>query len=292
MALREAQIPLILMLGEYIAPEDGYTFDHLENGDAREAYGYAGGPLPGGLIADGSPLRLYGTPTTAGPFEFWVQFPFNPSNGSEPTVHVTGEVTEPEPETVTAAPPVFDDDALTVTLPESVGVVYSLDGHEQPAGDYSVAAGSSVTVTAEPVDAGYVLEGDTEWSHEFPAGEPSPLDLLKPDTETETVVGTLAPRVLLHTGTASSPEALMLARAGVAAVLQYVNGYTRGRGFHGMIPERDLQAVIVASSARLFTNPEQVTSFTSGDYTERPAILAGWTLAELAVLRRHRRTYR
>lgn len=292
MALREATLPLILALGELIPEADGYTFDHMENGDAQEAYGYGGGPLPAGLVAAGSPLRLYGTPGTAGPFEFWVQFPFNPRTGSEPKVHVTGEITEPAPETVTAAPPVFDDDALTVTIPESVGVAYSLEGEIQPAGDYSVAAGSSVTVTAEPVDAGYVLEGDTEWAHEFPAGEPSPLDLLKPDTETETVVAALSPRVLLHTGTASTPEALTLARAGLSAVLQYVNGYTRGRGFHGMIPERDLQAVIVASSARLFTNPEQVTSFTSGDYTERPAILAGWTLAELAVLRRHRRKYR
>lgn len=290
MALREATIPLLLTLDELIPEADGYTFDHLENGEAESAFGTDG--VPAGTVADGSPLRLYGTPITPGPFEFWVQFPFDRSNGSEPKVHVTGEITEPAPETVTAAPPVFDDDALTVMIPESVGVAYSLEGEIQPAGDYSVAAGSSVTVTAEPVDAGYVLEGDVEWSHEFPAGEPNPLDLLKPDTETETVVGTLAPRVLLLTGTGSSPEALTLARAGVSAVLQYVNGYTRGRGFHGMIPERDLQAVIVASSARLFTNPEQVASFTSGDYTERPAILAGWTLAEMAVLRRHRRSYR
>jgi len=287
MALREAPLPLILTLGEHIPSDDGYTFDHLENGDAESARS-----LPAGMVADGSPLRLYGTPITPGPFEFWVQFPFDRNTGEEPTAHITGEVTEPEPETVTAAAPVFDDDALTVTIPESVGVAYSLDGQEQPAGDYSVAAGASVTVTAAPVDAGYVLEGETEWSHDFPADEPSPLDLLKPDAETETVIGALAPRVLAHTGTASSPEALTLARAALSAVLQYVNGYTRGRGFHGMVPERDLQAVIVASSARLFTNPEQVVSFTSGDYTERPAILAGWTLAELAVLRRHRRTYR
>lgn len=75
-------------------------------------------------------------------------------------------------------------------------------------------------------------------------------------------------------------------------VLEYVRGYVRDRGFIGYVPHRSLQAVIVSAGVRLFINPEQLTYYSTGDYSERPATLTGWTAAELGVLRRFRRTYR
>ena len=41
----------------------------------------------------------------------------------------------------------------------------------------------------------------------------------------------------------------------------------------------------MAAAARLVANPEQLTYYATGDYTERPAVLTGYTLAELGVLR-------
>ena len=79
---------------------------------------------------------------------------------------------DPEPEIVTAAPPTFDDEALTVTIPDSTGVVYSVNGEEVAAGVYTYPYGTAVTVTAA-ADDGYVLEGVTEWTHTFPV-EPEP----------------------------------------------------------------------------------------------------------------------
>lgn len=114
-----------------------------------------------------------------------------------------------------------------------------------------------------------------------------PWELLDEDPDAARIVAALSPRVLRLVDDADGDSAL--AGTGVAVVLEYVKGYTRGRGFRSGIPERDVQAVIVAASARLYTNPEQVTTYTAGDYSERPAVLAGWTTAELGVLHRHRR---
>lgn len=80
---------------------------------------------------------------------------------------------DPEPEIVTAAPPTFDDEALTVTIPDSTGVVYSVNGEEVAAGVHTYPYETAVTVVASPVDDGYVLEGVTEWTHTFPV-EPDP----------------------------------------------------------------------------------------------------------------------
>lgn len=295
MPLQPMTNPLVLPLGVLIPEADGYDFTTLPGGGGAYPETITPEPPTGLTVSTWTNsygvtkmTALYGTPTVAGTTEHSVRI----TDGGT-VVPLTIVVEAPAPEPVTAAAPVFDDAALTVTIPEVVGVVYSVNGTERAAGTYPATPEATMTVTAEPVDAGYALEGETEWSHDFPAGVPDPLALLEADPQTELVIDALAPRVVKHAGRpADEAGAEDLARAGVSAVLQYVNGYTRGRGFHGMVPERDLQAVIVASSARLFTNPEQVTSYTLGDYTERPAILNGWTMAEMAVLRRHRVTYR
>lgn len=102
----------------------------------------------------------------------------------------------------------------------------------------------------------------------------------------------LADRIIRHAGgklAEADGDQLVMARDHALTVLEYVKGYTRGRGFVGYLPHRSLQAVIVAGGARLYVNPEQLTFFQHGDYSERPATLAGWTMAERAVLRRFRR---
>lgn len=303
MATQPFTDPLTLTVGVLIPEADGFTFDHLLTADST-ADTITPSPPPAGLTfskpynSGGPPWnligRLSGTPSTVGVHTVSVRGTFSElEQGTPNTGALTINVVEPGPEPVTAAPPVFDDVALTVTIPESIGVAYSLNGTPVPAGTTESGAGLTVTVTAAPLDAGYVLEGDTEWSHTFP-GEP-PEDwsaLLTEDPEALTVRAALAPRVVKHTAALEDSDATELASAHVGVVLEYVRGYTRGRGFHGMIPERDLQAVIVAAAARLFTNPEQVASFTMGDYSERPAILAGWTMAEMGVLRRHRVIWR
>ena len=103
----------------------------------------------------------------------------------------------------------------------------------------------------------------------------------------------LAPRVADYLGrltdNAARTRAVTIAATVLPMVAEYVRGYTRGRGYTGAQPDRALMAVIVAAAARVVANPEQVTYYATGDYSERPATLTGWTLPELAVLRRYRK---
>lgn len=119
--------------------------------------------------------------------------------------------------------------------------------------------------------------------------------MMDDDPQAVFVATRLAERIITHAGRSVSelePDEVLTARDHAMTVLEYVRGYVRGRGFIGYVPHRSLQAVIVSAGARLFVNPEQVTQYTTGDYSERPATLTGWTSAELSVLRRFRRTYR
>lgn len=77
-------------------------------------------------------------------------------------------------------------------------------------------------------------------------------------------------------------------------VATFVHGYTRGNGFDssGRVQDAPLEAVIVSAAARLVVNPEQLWQYSVGDYSERPAVLQGWTLPEIAVLHRYRRRSR
>ena len=109
--------------------------------------------------------------------------------------------------------------------------------------------------------------------------------------EPDPVIKTLAGRALIFLGRADEldePDALQLAMEHVSIVLEYVRGYTRGRGFTDA-PAVPLRAVIVSASARLIANPSQVVSYRTGDYSETPAILAGWTIPERGVLHRYRK---
>lgn len=123
-----------------------------------------------------------------------------------------------------------------------------------------------------------------------PDPDPDPGDDPDPWDEWDELTTRLAPRVAAYVGRPGDADVTATASAQLPVVAEYVRGYTRGRGFEEERPAAPLRAVIVAATARLATNPEQVSVFTTGDYSERPAILAGWTLTELGVLRRYRRT--
>ena len=72
-------------------------------------------------------------------------------------------------------------------------------------------------------------------------------------------------------------------------VTALVRSYTRGRGFTPAgEPGEDVAAVITTAAARLATNPAQVQREALGDYAMAGAF-DGFTLAETAVLHRHRR---
>lgn len=118
--------------------------------------------------------------------------------------------------------------------------------------------------------------------------------LMDDDPQALFVATKLAERIIRHAGrdvAELDPVEVLTARDHAMTVLEYVKGYTRDRGFIGYAPHRSLQAVIVAAGARLFVNPEQLTYYSTGDYSERPATMTGWTAAELGVLRRFRKRY-
>ena len=76
----------------------------------------------------------------------------------------------------------------------------------------------------------------------------------------------------------------------VEVVRMYVWAYVRGNGFTGYDePNRPLAAVIHSGAARLYSNPEQERQHTAGAVSVAPSVMAGFTLAELAVLNRYRR---
>lgn len=108
-------------------------------------------------------------------------------------------------------------------------------------------------------------------------------------TPTETADHPLAERQAAHIGRAGDREAIELANMHLPVVEAFVHGYTRGRGFTDGVPAHPLEHVIISAAARLVTNPEQVHQYTTGDYSERPAVLTGWTLAELSILNNYRR---
>lgn len=120
-----------------------------------------------------------------------------------------------------------------------------------------------------------------------PPPPPPPPKPEAPPMQSSDLVAALAPRVAAHIGAKETETSASV----LPVVIEFVRGYVRDRGFgaDGYSPEAPLQAVIISAASRLATNPEQVSQFQAGDYSERPAILNGFTLAELGVLNRYRR---
>lgn len=80
------------------------------------------------------------------------------------------------------------------------------------------------------------------------------------------------------------------ADAVIALVRSMAKGYTRGKGFTDGEPNDDVQAVILAASARLLADTSQIIAAQSmGPFTVQfRAGFDGWSTAELFVLNRYR----
>lgn len=84
-------------------------------------------------------------------------------------------VPPPEPTSVTATAPTFDDTADTYKIPQKAGVQYLVDGDPTAAKTVTVGdVDATVVVTAEAKE-GYVLSGTASWTGAFTkAPEPDP----------------------------------------------------------------------------------------------------------------------
>lgn len=102
----------------------------------------------------------------------------------------------------------------------------------------------------------------------------------------------LARVVARNIDAADDLDVIELATLHVQIVEGFVYGYTRGKGFSDDgVPERPLRNVIVMAASKLTYNPEQVSWFRSGEYSERPAQWQGWSLMDLAVLNQYRKRW-
>ncbi len=86
-------------------------------------------------------------------------------------------------------------------------------------------------------------------------------------------------------------DVITLAQQHLPVVTAQVRAYTRGRGFDPLTnePADDVALVIVSTTARHVTNPQNLRSETTGPFAVAYQIVNGWTLPELAVLHRYRR---
>lgn len=85
------------------------------------------------------------------------------------------------------------------------------------------------------------------------------------------------------------------ARAHLPVVTAMIRAYTRGRGFDfNGEPADDLAMVIVSSTARLSANPsmmyERSSAIDDASTSTKLAVFNGWTLPELAILHRYRKS--
>lgn len=251
--------------------------------------------IPPGLSWTLATRTLDGTPTEAGSWEVALTAgdPFgNPVPGTA-VVNVTGgSGPDPDPDEPGEVRVVLvEGEAVSVDVADRMGV--ELDGTTAaplPSGmTYDGNGTLSGTPTAPGSVAVVVTRGETTVGTVdvliLPAGSSASDD---PWDVWDNLAAALAPRVAAIVGRVGDEDTIATAEAQLPLVAEYVRGYTRGRGFDGDAPAGPLRAVIVSATARLATNPEQVSVYTVGDYSERPAQLAGWTLAEIGVLHRYR----
>lgn len=78
----------------------------------------------------------------------------------------------------------------------------------------------------------------------------------------------------------------------IAVLTTVAKAYTRGNGFDGNAPNDDIRAAITLAAARLAANGRQSLDRKKVDDVEREfrSSFQGWSLAELAVLNRYRKT--
>lgn len=90
-------------------------------------------------------------------------------------------------------------------------------------------------------------------------------------------------------GQGDDDTVVALAGEALPVVTAMARAYTRDQGFDDDgDPKDDVAAVLTTATARLMSNPEQVSSMQVADYSIRGGF-TGWTLAELFVLNRYRK---
>lgn len=222
---------------------------------------------------------LNGTPTAAG--DYVLKMAVLDGYGQvKDSYNGTLTIAAPAPTEVTPAPPTFTEEDYVI--PETAGVAYQVNGTATSAGTYPATAGGTVTVTAT-AEEGYVIVGPSTWTHTYGPPEPDPA------AEVAALAAELAPAVAAFVAKPAHARTVSTAEAALPVVIEFVRGYTRGREWVGYVPPYPLRSVIVSAAARLVTNPRQVRQYGIADYSETPAVLNGYTLAELGVLRRYRR---
>lgn len=252
--------------------------------------------IPPGLSWVVGTRTLDGTPTEAGTWEvaltgadpFGNEVPrtavVNVTGGTGPDPGEPGEpgevrvvLVEGETVSVDVADRMGVDLAGTTAAPLPTGITY--DGEGTLSGTPTAPGSVAVVVKRGETTVGTVNVLI------LPAGSSASDD---PWDVWDNLAAALAPRVAAIVGRVGDADTIATAEAQLPLVAEYVRGYTRGRGFTDDAPAGPLRAVIVSATARLATNPEQVSVYTVGDYSERPAQLAGWTLTEIGVLHRYR----
>ncbi|MGB3697581.1 MAG: hypothetical protein WBA05_09120, partial [Gordonia sp. (in: high G+C Gram-positive bacteria)] len=100
----------------------------------------------------------------------------------------------------------------------------------------------------------------------------------------------LADRVAEFLGLPGDPDVVAMASQQATVITEMARAYTRDAGFNGPDPNSQIAAVIVAATARLVGNPEQI-AHGIGDVQYRGGF-SGWSLAETTVLNRYRKRAR
>lgn len=249
--------------------------------------------IPPGLEWDEDERTLHGVPTEAG--DFSVGYSFQGTYGLETgyvTISVVGDGGVDPDEPGRAAATLVVGELVELDLPAVLVVDEPVVPVVEPVPAGMAHTGAGVLVGRPTVEGELEvdLRDDTALVGTvdvliLPAGSQATDD---PWAVWDDLAASLAPRVAAMVGQHGSEPVVETAKAQLPLVAEYVRGYTRGRGFDGSSPAGPLLAVIVSATARLATNPEQLTAYTMGDYSERPARLAGWTLAEIGVLHRFR----
>ena len=294
---------------------DGYETQITANGEWSVAYDYATGARPLGLT-NGGQIDLPILAEGGGPLRHYrIQGHIFAAEGGSWTLTADGETlaTGDLPGTESEYLDIRADSSsmaewsggelvLELETDFSGGKVgyldlradYSEDGPESLEDNLGVFNG---TIPSREIDGETVYfqwTGDefaspTRAYTQVESEDPDPED---PDPEDPAWKINAAKRIARYLDAAGDDEVEALALEHVEVIAAYVYGYTRGRGFTSTgKPKPDVAHVMTAATARLTANPSQVTSYSVGDYSERPALLTGWTLLERDVLNRYRRRW-
>ena len=97
--------------------------------------------------------------------------------------------------------------------------------------------------------------------------------------------------VAAYLGREADDKFMEITEAHLPVVTQMIRAYTRDGGFDATTGDRrvDVAAVILSVCARTVSNPVMVRSESIDDFSVDRTVVLGWTLAELAVLNRHRK---